>query len=66
MKSTGTAVILLIVGFFGFCGLHRIYVGKVGTGILWLLTGGLCLIGQIIDIFLIDDMVRLSNVEHQL
>ena len=41
-------------------------LGKVGTGILWLLTGGLCLIGQIIDIFLIDDMVRLSNVEERL
>ena len=36
---------------FGLCGLHRIYLGYYGTGILYLLTGGFCLIGTIIDIF---------------
>ena len=34
-------------------GIHRIYVGKVGTGILWFFTGGLLGIGQLIDIILI-------------
>ncbi|UCE46970.1 MAG: protein kinase, partial [Phycisphaerales bacterium] len=48
------ALLLCAVGMSGFpAGLHRFYVGKIGTGILWFLTGGLFLIGQIIDIILI-------------
>ncbi|KPK78077.1 MAG: hypothetical protein AMJ79_00960, partial [Phycisphaerae bacterium SM23_30] len=39
--------------FLWIFGLQRFYVGKIGTGILWLLTLGLGFIGQIIDIILI-------------
>lgn len=50
----GTALMLAIVGpFLGLCGLQRFYVGKIGTGILWLFTGGLLGIGQLIDIIVI-------------
>ncbi|MCF7958498.1 MAG: protein kinase, partial [Phycisphaerae bacterium] len=38
---------------FGVCGLQRFYVGKTGSGILWLCTFGLCGIGQLIDIIMI-------------
>ncbi|MDL2254640.1 NINE protein [Ruminococcaceae bacterium OttesenSCG-928-I18] len=36
--------------FLGFLGIHRFYVGKIGTGILYLLTGGLFAIGWFVDL----------------
>jgi hypothetical protein len=49
------ALLLAAPGLTGFplAGLHRFYVGKIGTGILWFLTGGLFMIGQIIDMIMI-------------
>lgn len=49
VKNYGLTLVLTIL--FGFLGIHRFYAGKVGTGILFLLTGGLFVIGWIIDIF---------------
>ncbi len=42
----------LVMGF-PVCGLQRFYAGKVGTGILWLLTLGFLGIGQLVDVILI-------------
>ena len=39
--------------FLGLVGAHRFYVGKTGTGILWLLTGGFFYIGAVVDLFAI-------------
>ena len=50
-KSWLTALLLCI--FLGFFGIHRFYVNKSGTGILWLFTGGMFALGWFIDIVLI-------------
>lgn len=49
--------ILVALGFFGLCGVHRFYNGKYATGALWLLTGGLFFLGQISDVFFVPSMV---------
>ncbi len=51
-KSKTTALLLCI--FLGGIGAHRFYVGKVGTGILYLFTAGFFGIGWIIDIIRIS------------
>ncbi|MCF4966318.1 hypothetical protein CV014_03980 [Nostoc sp. CMAA1605] len=50
--------ILCGLGFiFPVGGLHRIYNGKFGTGLLWLCTFGLFYVGQFVDLLLIPGMV---------
>jgi TM2 domain-containing membrane protein YozV len=47
-----------ILWIFGFTGSHSFYYGRPVTGIIWALTGGLFLIGWIVDFFLIPSMDR--------
>lgn len=42
-------VAFLLCLFFGVLGLHKFYEGKVGMGVLYLFTGGLCGIGWFVD-----------------
>ncbi|MDE6266519.1 MAG: TM2 domain-containing protein [Muribaculaceae bacterium] len=47
MKSKTTAILLCF--FLGGFGAHWFYLGKMGFGILYLLTGGLCGIGTLVN-----------------
>lgn len=50
MNRTGLA---LICFFFGVFGIHRFVVGKIGTGLIWLFTGGVFGIGALVDFIMI-------------
>ncbi len=58
MYSLFIAYLLWAVGGLGSLGLHRFYLRRYGTGVLWLLTGGVFGIGAIVDLFRIPTMVR--------
>jgi TM2 domain-containing membrane protein YozV len=56
----GTARIFWVLSLF-VPGLHRFYLGKFGSGLLYFLTGGLCYIGTFIDFFQLPTMVAEAN-----
>ncbi|WP_184107962.1 TM2 domain-containing protein (plasmid) [Borreliella lanei] len=43
-------MIFLLCLFLGYLGVHRFYVGKIGTGILYLFTFGFLYVGALIDL----------------
>lgn len=43
-------LITTIIGFFGVAGIQRFVVGQIGLGLLYFFTGGLCLVGTIVDL----------------
>lgn len=55
---TLVAYVLWLPGLFGICGLHRFYLGRPISGILWLVTFGLLGLGQLIDLLLIPSMAE--------
>ncbi len=50
MSDYSRLLALLLCVFLGYLGAHRFYVGKVWTGALWLLTGGILGLGYVSDI----------------
>jgi TM2 domain-containing membrane protein YozV len=61
MYQLWVAYLLWFVGGFGTFGLHRFYLKKVPTAVLWLLTGGGFLIGTIHDFLRMESLVREAN-----
>lgn len=63
--STGHSILLgYIFWIFGFTGAHRFYFGKKWTGLIWMLTGGVLLIGWVVDLFLIPSMDEDAEVTY--
>ncbi|RYD47194.1 MAG: TM2 domain-containing protein [Verrucomicrobiaceae bacterium] len=55
------SVAWLLQTFLGTFGIHRFYMGKIGTGILWLLTLGLLGVGWLYDFCTLNDQVDELN-----
>ena len=51
----------ILLTFLGIFGIHRFYLGKWITGLIWLLTGGLCLFGLLYDLWTLNGQVDEVN-----
>lgn len=51
----------LLLAFLGLFGIHRMYMGKWITGLIYLCTGGLLGIGYIYDFWTLNDQISLIN-----
>lgn len=43
-------LVTALLGFVVLAGIHRFLLNQIGMGILYLFTGGLCLVGTIVDL----------------
>jgi TM2 domain-containing membrane protein YozV len=55
------SVAWILLTFLGVFGIHRFYLGKWVTGILYLLTGGLLLIGYLYDYWTLNTQISDLN-----
>lgn len=60
-RSLAFSYLLWALGLVGVCGLQRFYNRKPLSGTLWLVTLGFCGIGQLVDLWLIPDLVEQAN-----
>ena len=51
----------LLLTFVGIFGIHRMYIGKWVTGILFLLTGGLLGFGYLYDFWTLNEQITILN-----
>jgi TM2 domain-containing membrane protein YozV len=55
----------ILLTFLGWLGIHRFYMGKWGTGILYLLTLGLLGIGVVYDFWTLNSQISECNLSKQ-
>ena len=51
----------VLLTFLGLLGIHRMYMGKWITGIVYLLTGGIFGLGVLFDFWTLNDQITLVN-----
>lgn len=51
----------VLLTFLGFFGVHRMYMGKWITGIIYLLSAGLLGIGYLYDFWTLNDQITMTN-----
>ncbi len=60
-KEIGIAYAMMLFSLGGVCGVQHFYMGKVGRGILWLLTFGLLGVGLLVDLVTLPQQVKNIN-----
>jgi TM2 domain-containing membrane protein YozV len=66
MYSVGIAYLLWLLSGFGALGFHRFYLGKIPSGLLWMFTGGLGMVGSVYDLLTLPAQVREANLRQAL
>lgn len=61
MPGISYDVAWLLLTFLGPLGVHRMYMGKWFTGLLYLCTGGFCLLGVLYDFWTLNDQISIRN-----
>ena len=57
------SVAWVLLTFLGVLGLHRMYMGKWLTGLLYLFSGGVLMVGVLIDFWTLNDQITVVNAE---
>ena len=64
-QNTHSLVVGYVVWIFGMFGAHRFYYGRQVSGTIWFFTGGLLLVGWLIDLFLMPSLDRTCDVRYR-
>ena len=65
MGETNYSVAWVLLFFTGFLGIHRMYMGKWLTGLLYLFTLGLFGLGVLYDYWTLNDQIHEGNYQYQ-
>jgi len=56
----------LLLIFLGYLGAHRFYMGKLLTGLLWFVTGGMFGLGWLYDLWTLNEQISEVNTQNVL